>query len=133
MSNSQSIWNGCAVHGDIKELDYIVESVGFISLNKEDILEVLSVDGKNYVVSGVNTSISKAYQNAVNKLPCKIDKVNALIIDFFCGNKQTPTTDFMATITSLANTSKDIPVKWGIVLDESLGEYYKVVIIVSVK
>ena len=42
MDIEHSNWNGYEVYGDIKELDAIVESNGFINLDKDDVVEVLS-------------------------------------------------------------------------------------------
>lgn len=131
MTNSQTIWNGYPVHGAAKELDNIVESTGFIPLAKEDIIEVLSADGENYVVTGVNANISSAFSEAVDNLPCKMDNVNTLLIDFFCGRKQPDVSDLSAITGSLADASKDMSVKWGIASDESLGDAFKVVVVAS--
>lgn len=42
-------WNGFDVHGDIKQLDHIVESSELINLDYDDILRVLSSDGENWI------------------------------------------------------------------------------------
>lgn len=52
MITQYETWNGYAVHGDVKELDAIVESTGFIELDKEDVVSILSADGENCVISG---------------------------------------------------------------------------------
>ena len=49
MNTEISTWGGYAVHGDVKELDRIVESTGLINLDKEDIIKVLSSDGEIFV------------------------------------------------------------------------------------
>ena len=41
MNTKLSDWNGFAVHGDIKELDKIIESGGLISLDKNDVIQTL--------------------------------------------------------------------------------------------
>jgi len=38
MEQNISQWNGFAIHGDVKELDRIVESKGSINLDKDDII-----------------------------------------------------------------------------------------------
>lgn len=87
MDNEISIWNGFPVHGDVKELDIIVESDGFINLGKEDIIEVLSASGENYVATGTGEKINDAFDNAVANLPCSLDNINNLLISFHCSKK----------------------------------------------
>ncbi len=132
MTNSQT-WNGYAVHGEAKELDIIVESNGFIPLGKEDIIEVLSAEGENFVVTATASNISEAFSKAIKHLPCEMDKVNHLLIDFICGSKQPEVADFTAITSSLAEASADISVKWGIASDDSIGEDFKVTMVASIK
>ena len=56
MNTEISTWGGYAVHGDVKELDRIVESTGLINLDKEDIIKVLSSDGEIFVTYGAKRS-----------------------------------------------------------------------------
>ncbi len=79
MNNGITIWNGYPVHGDIKELDRIIESEGLITLDKDDVVNVLSAEGESHVTSGVNFKLGEAFNEAVNALPCKVDKVEELL------------------------------------------------------
>ncbi len=131
MAYSKSIWNGYNVHGEVKELDAIVEAEGFISLDKDDIIETLSDEAKNHVAIGVDTNLRGAYEEAFRILPCGIEQVASLLIYFFCGTTQTNFSD-LAPITGYLNELKEeVSIKWGIALDESLGENFKVVIVTS--
>lgn len=132
MTNSLT-WNGYAVHGEAKELDKIAESNGLIPLGKEDIIEVLSAEGENYVVAATASKISEVFSIAIKQLPCGMDKVNHLLIDFICGSKQPEVADLTAITSSLAEASADISVKWGIASDESLGEDFRVILVASIK
>ena len=76
MITQYETWNGYAVHGDVKELDAIVESTGFIELDKEDVVSILSADGENCVISGTGNEMDEAFNNAIDSLPSSIDKVN---------------------------------------------------------
>ena len=82
MDIEHSNWNGYDVYGDIKELDAIVESNGFINLDKDDVVEVLSAEGENYVTTGIDNQIDDAFTKAINGLPYSIDKITSLLISF---------------------------------------------------
>ncbi len=133
MNNEISIWNGYPVHGDIKELDRIIESEGLITLDKDDVVNVLSAEGESHVTSGVNSKLGEAFNEAVNALPCKVDKVEELLIDFRFGNRQPDMSEFSSITDSLSGANPDINIMWGITSDESLGDSYKVVLVASVK
>ncbi|MDE6115273.1 MAG: hypothetical protein K2G49_09455 [Muribaculum sp.] len=133
MNNGISIWNGYPVHGDIKELDRIVESEGFINLDKDDVVNVLSAEGESHVASGVNFKLGEAFNEAVNALPCKVDKVEELLIVFRFGNRQPEMSGLSSITDTLSEVNPDINIMWGISSDESLGDSYKVVLVASVK
>ena len=133
MHKGKSIWNGYKVHGDVKTLDLIAEETGMVNLDKDDIISVLSDGGENYVTTGVSDNISNAFSEAVDNLPCKIDKVNKMLAAFRCGVKQ-PTGDELTAISAiLSEASPDLEFAWGLTSDESLGDSYKVVLVASVK
>ena len=133
MNNEISIWNGYPVHGEIKELDRIIESEGLITLDKDDVVNVLSAEGESHVTSGVNSKLGEAFNEAVNALPCKVDKVEELLIDFRFGNRQPDMSEFSSITDSLSGANPDINIMWGITSDESLGDSYKLVLVASVK
>ena len=133
MNNGITIWNGYLVHGDIKELDRIIESEGLITLDKEDVVSVLSTEGESYVTSGVNFKLGEAFNEAVNALPCKVDKVDELLIDFRFGNRQPEMSGLSSITDTLSEVNPDINIMWGISSNESLGDSYKVVLVASVK
>lgn len=73
MITQYETWNGYDVHGDVKELDAIVESTGFIELDKEDVVSILSADGENCVISGTGNEMDEAFNNAIDSLPSSIE------------------------------------------------------------
>ena len=133
MNNEISIWNGYPVHGEIKELDRIIESEGLITLDKDDVVNVLSAEGESHVTSGVNFKLGEAFNEAVNALPCKVDKVEELLIDFRFGNRQPKMSELSSITDTLSETNPDINIMWGITSDESLGDSCKVVLVAAVK
>ncbi|MDE6097827.1 MAG: hypothetical protein K2G24_02960 [Muribaculaceae bacterium] len=133
MNNGISTWNDYPVHGEIKELDRIVESEGLITLDKDDVINVLSAEGESHVTSGVNSKLGEAFNEAVNALPCKVDKVEELLIDFRFGNRHPDMSEFSSITDSLSGANPDINIMWGITSDESLGDSYKVVLVASEK
>ena len=133
MNNKISNWNGYPVHGDTKELDSIVESDGLINLDKADIVSVLSAEGESHVTTGVNVNLGEAFKEAINSLPCSIDKVSNLLIDFRCGTRQPDMAELTTATGSLSEANTDIEITWGMSSDSSLGETCKVVLVASVK
>ena len=133
MSNEISTWNGYPVHGNIKELDRIIESEGIITLDKDDIVNLLSAEGESHVTSGVDANLGEAFNEAVNALPCKVDKVDELLVDFRFGNRQPEMSGLSSITDTLSEVNPDINIMWGISSDESLGDSYKVVLVASVK
>ena len=110
MDIEHSNWNGYEVYGDIKELDAIVESNGFINLDKDDVVEVLSAEGENYVTTGIDNQIDDAFTKAINGLPYSIDKITNFIISFRCGNRQPNMTEILKIPSFLSEANPDIDV-----------------------
>ena len=133
MSNEISTWNGYPVHGNIKELDRIIESEGIITLDKDDIVNLLSAEGESHVTSGVDANLGEAFNEAVNALPCKVDKVDELLVDFRFGNRQPEMSGLSSITDTLSEVNPDINIMWGITSDESLGDSCKVVLVAAVK
>ena len=133
MNNEISEWNGYPVHGDVAELNGIVEATGFLKLDKDDIESVLSSDGENWIITANGVDTAEVIQAAINGLPCKIDKVNNLLIDFRCGNKQPKISDLSSITATLSEANTDIEVIWGMSSDETLGDSYKVILLASVE
>lgn len=82
---------------------------------------------------GVNSNLGCAFSEAVNSMPCKIDKVSKLLIDFRCGTRQPNMTELSSITGTLSDANTDINVTWGMTSDDALGESYKVVLVASVK
>ena len=133
MNKEQSICNDYTVHGDVKTLDLIAEGTGMVNLDNEDIIRVLSDGGESYVTNGVSANISGAFREAVDNLPCKIDKVNKMVVNFRCGVKTPAVTDITTISASLSEAGPNLKFAWGLTSDESLGDSYKVVLVASVK
>lgn len=131
MTTEHSNWKGYYVDGDIRELDAIVESTGFINLDKDDVIGVLSADGENCVTTGMDNLIDEAFTNAVNELPYSIDKLNSLLISFHCGHRQPDMKEISKIPAFLSEANSDIDVKWGIAKDDTLGDSFKVILVAS--
>ena len=134
MNNEISMWNGYPVHGNAKELDRIIENSGYINNDQEDIISVLSAEGDNHLTSGINVNLDDAFNDAAKSLPCTIAKVNSLLIDLSCGNKQPTISEISSTIKALlSEASPESEMVWGISSDKTLGDSFKLVLLVSVK
>lgn len=131
MTTEYSNWNGYDVYGDIRELDAIVESTGFINLDKDDVIGVLSAEGENCVTTGTDNRIDEAFTKAITKLPYSVDKITNLLISFRCGNLQPNMADISKIPLFLSGANPDMDVKWGIAEDDILGDSFKVVLIAS--
>lgn len=132
MTTEHSNWNGYDVYGDIAELDAIVESTGFINLDKDDVIVVLSAEGENCVATGTGNRIDEAFTTAINELPYSIDKITNLLISFRCGNLQPNMADISKIPSFLSEANPDMDVKWGIAKDDTLSDSFKVILVASV-
>ena len=132
MKKGLSTWDGYAVYGDINELDAIVESQGFINLDKDDVIGVLSAEGENWVTTGTGNRIDEAFKKAINELPCPLDKITSLLISFRRGNQQPNMAEISKIPSFLSDASSDMDVKWGIAKDESLNDVFKAILVASV-
>ncbi|MBD5258155.1 MAG: hypothetical protein HDS52_05655 [Barnesiella sp.] len=133
MTNEISEWNGYPVYGDVRELDYIAGADSLINLEKDDIIRVLSADGKNYLTTSIHTNLGDAFKDALNDLSCNIDNVNSLLIDFRYGNKSPKMSELSPITASLSEANPDIDVVWGMSSDETLADSCKVTLLASVK
>lgn len=131
MDTEYSKWNCYYIHGDIKELDTIVESNGLINLDKDDVVEVLSAEGEKYVTTGIDNQIDDAFTKAINELPYSIDKITSILISFRCGNRQPNMTEISKIQSFLSGANPDIDVRWGITKDDTLGDSFKVILVAS--
>lgn len=131
MTTEHSNWNGYDVYGDIAELDAIVESTGFINLDKDDVIGVLSAEGENYVTTGTANHIDEAFTNAINGSPYSIDKVNSLLISFHYGCRQPSMAEISKIQSFLSEVNPNVDVKWGIAEDDTLGDSFKVILVAS--
>lgn len=131
MDTGFSNWNGHTVYGDVKELDTIVESQGYINLDKKDVLGVLSAEGDNWITTGTDKQIVEAFKKAVNNLPFPIDKINSLLISFRCGDKQPVVTEFSMIPQILSKSDHCFDVKWGMAKEEDLTDSFKVILVAS--
>lgn len=132
MDTEYSKWNGYYIHGDIKEVDTIVESKGFIELDKEDVVSVLSADGENWITTGYGPSINKALDIALDNLPCFFGKTNNLLVEFLYGNIPPKMAHPPLFATILSESAPATKIRWGVSCDESLGDSFKVIIVASV-
>ena len=130
MGNEISIWNGYQVYGNVTELDNIVEANGLIRLDKEDIINTLSENGKNYVAVGIDSNITDAFNIAMKDIPCMIKNIKNLLICYQCGSLQ-PNAMELGNTTSHLSANPQINLKWGLTSDNSLGESYKVILVAS--
>lgn len=128
-----STWKGYPVHGDAKELNFMTEAEGMINLDKDDIVSVLSSEGENWIAVGAGIDMCDAFNEAVNRLPCGIDKVDSLLIEFCYGSRQPVISEFSAAKSALSDANADLDIIWGVANDESLGESSKVILVASVK
>ena len=132
MTTEHSNWNGYDVYGDIAELDAIVESTGFINLDKDDVIGVLSAEGENCVATGTGNRIDETFTTAINELPYSIGKITNLLISFRGGNLQPNIADLSKIPSFLSEVNPDMDVKWGIAKDDTLSDSFKVILIASV-
>lgn len=131
MTTEHSNWNGYDVYGDIWELDAIVESTGYVNLDKEDVVGVLSSEGENYVSTATDSRLDEAFTKVLNGLRCPIDKISRLLLSFHCGDRQPNISEISKIPAFISGTNPDKDVKWGIAKDDTLGDSFKVILVAS--
>ena len=131
MDIEHSNWNGYDVYGDIRELDAIVESIGLINLDKNDVISILSAEGRNCVTTGTGNELVEAFTKAVDELSNSIDKINRLLISFRYGNRQPDMAEISKVSSFLSEANPDIDVRWGLANDDTLGDSVKVILVAS--
>lgn len=131
MKENKTIWNGYPIIGYTKELDVILTSEGLINIEMDDIISSLSLAGNNYVASGLATTISSAFTSAVGKLPTTLNKAKRLLIQFVCGDKRVEMAELSSITKMLNEASSEMSLLWGIASDSSLGDNFKVIILLS--
>lgn len=127
----ESIWKGYAVIGDAKELDIVVESEGYISLDINDIFNTLSSSGANYITTASGASIAEAFKEAIANLPSPIDKAERILIQFYIGTIQPDMSEISGITTLLGKANPAISVVCGIEISEKPGANIKVVLLTS--
>lgn len=131
MKENETIWNDYSIIGDTKELDHIVKSEGQINLDYDDIIDTLSASGNNYVASGRASTLSGAFKLAVENLQTTLKNAKCMLIQFVCGMKQTDMAELQSVTEMLNGASIEMSLLWGISSDSSLGEDFKVIILLS--
>lgn len=132
MEQNTSQWNGYAVNGEVKELDRIAESEGFINLDKDDIIATISADGENYITTGSAANLGEAFNAALANIPVSIEKIDKLLIQFCCGSRQPEMAEISKISPSLTSANDRIVIQWGLSSDTTLGEAFKVILLASV-
>lgn len=131
MENQISNWNGFKIHGDTSELDRIVEHIGMISLDFNDITSTLSPAGDNYIAVGLGANIPEAFKSALDRLPITISKVEKLMIQFYIGAKQPNMSELSDISKTLSTCNNNLHVMWGVSKNENLVDNIKVVLLSS--
>lgn len=131
MKENETTWNGYPVHGNTSLLDYIVESEGYINLDKDDLVNTLSESGQNYVASGQADDLAKAFTEVVAELSDHFHNASKILIQFICGSRQVETSELQKITTELSQVNKDASVLWGTASDATIGNDFKVIMVVS--
>lgn len=128
---NKSIWNGYPVAGDTAELDYIVEHSGMISLDKHDIISILTTEGENNISTGIASTLCEAFSIAVDSQKNSINCATSLLIYFICGARQADMAEMRKITEILGKSNEDLSILWGMSSDPSLGEKFKVILLSS--
>lgn len=131
MKENETTWNGYPVHGNTSLLDYIVESEGYINLDKDDLVNTLSESGQNYVASGQADDLAKAFTEVVAELSDHFHNASKILIQFICGSRQVEMSELQKITTELSQVNKDASVLWGTASDATIGNDFKVIMVVS--
>ena len=86
--NESTSWNGYTVNGDSSELDKIIATPNIISLDKNDIISVLSREGEHRITTGVGADCLSALNAAISALGRPLDNVAAMFVNIYCNDKR---------------------------------------------
>ena len=131
--NESTSWNGYTVNGDSSELDKIIATPNIISLDKNDIISVLSREGEHRITTGVGADSLSALNAAISALGRPLDKVAAMFVNIYCNDKRQL---LMSEIDSMLEPFKecldpDCDVLWGIAEDAEIKSSRKVTLLVT--
>ena len=131
--NESTSWNGYTVYGDSSELDKIIATPNIISLDKNDIISVLSREGEHRITTGVGADCLSALNAAISALGRPLDKVTAMLVNIYCKDKRQLQ---MSEIGSMLEPFKecldtDCDVLWGIAEDAEIKSSRKVTLLVT--
>lgn len=129
MNTDKTIWNGLTLTGDSSELDRIIETQGYVTLDKHDIITTLSAPGQSHATKGTGPDLTTAFRNAAEALPEHIGNADRLLIQFWNGTRQATTDDIAGIADYIKTLNHDITVLWGIAQDDSIGESFKTTIL----
>lgn len=130
--NEISVWNGHTVYGDSTEIVFILGTQGWINIDKNDIVSVLSAEGDNWIVSATDTSLGEAFKRAVAALPYPLDEAERAIFCFQYGSNKPVMSNLNIVAEIVLSSAPGLDLIWGIYQNNSLEDLFKVVIIASV-
>ncbi|MDE5687577.1 MAG: hypothetical protein K2I18_03005 [Paramuribaculum sp.] len=131
MENELSTWNNYPVYGNAAELDVIVESENMISLDRYDLIRVLSAGYTNRIATGIGATLGEALDAAVNALPYPLSKPKKLIISIQYGDKQPKMSELSKITEALSDTDPDLDVVWGVTAVQLPDSPFKVVLLAA--
>lgn len=131
MENKLSTWNNYPVYGNAAELDVIVESENIISLDRYDIIRVLSAGYTNRITTGTGATFGEAFDAAVNALPYPLAKAKKLIISIQCGDKQVKMGELSKMSEALSDAEPNLDVVWGFTAVQLPNATIKVVLLAA--
>lgn len=124
-------WNGYSIIGDKRELDNLINEIDNKRIDEYDVLNTLSLNGNNCVAIGEGDDFGVALKQAADNL--LLIKTEKLLVRFCCGCRL-PSVSEMATIIpilSKAGVSDKAQVKFDVVQNKKLGDYFKVLMVAS--
>lgn len=127
--NRSTVWNGYTVYGDSSELDKIIATPNIISLDKNDIIGVLSYDGEHRIVTGEGVDCRSALNAAIASLPFSLEKVTAMAIYIACNSSSPLLMNEVGALIEPLNA--DCDVIWGVSENCDIEQPRKIVLLVS--
>ena len=131
--NESTSWNGYTIYGDSVEIDKMIATTNIISLDKNDIIGVLSREGEHRIATGVGVDCESALNAALSSRGSLLEDITAMIVYIYCKDKSQL---LMSEISSLLEPIKecisaDCDLLWGFAEDTEIECPRKITLLVT--
>lgn len=130
LNKEKLTWENFSIQGDINELEVIISTPGYKSLDRNDIRMVLDSEGESFIVTSEADNMDEAMGLALKEIPLD-KKVTYMAVAIWCGNPQFPVSEIASVNNALSEFEPEANISRGVYTDSNLGNSFKVTIIAT--